>query len=241
MCRDTIVQAFKQQETSQDQRNQEMARKSKQARAAAKGIPSLGGKPVMSLSNKPPGSAGSGQSMTSPASSKPMLSPQTQSPMSPSAGMENIFKGQTNQDTLADGYPPASGMMPGGLAQQGRQQMPPSSAGYNRQLGIKAGPLMSQGEMLSPTHSELQQQMAIGHAPQGGMLMTDINEPPYAQHFGQQQPPPPPPPPPPQPELQQPYYHQQPMQQNQQYPYQQQQQYGQNAYDQVCVLHLFRI
>ena len=86
--------------------------------------------------------------------------------------MENIFKGQTNQDTLADGYPPASDMMPGGLAQQGRQQMPPTSAGYNRQLGIKAGPLMSQGEMLSPTHIELQQQMTIGHAPQGGMLMT---------------------------------------------------------------------
>ena len=123
--------------------------------------------------------------------------------------------------------------------------MPPTSVGYNRQLGLKTGPLMSQGEMLSPTQSELQQQMAIGHTPHGGMLMTDMNEPSYAQHhFGQQQPPPPappPPPPPPQPELQQQYYHPQQMQQSQQYPYQQQQQYGQqgqNTYEQVCVLHL---
>ena len=227
--RDTIVQAFKQQETSQDQRTQELARKSRNAKAA-KSIPSLGGKPVMLLPSKV--STGSGKPLTSPVqSSKPMLSPQTQSTPSPLASMENMFNSQANQPAvMADGYPATSGMMPGGLAQHGGQHMSSSTASYTRHMGLQTGQLIAQGEMLSPTQTDLQQQMSspamLGHT---GMPMPDMSEPPppyRQQQFGQQQPP--------DLQQQQQYYHHQQIHNRQQYPYQQQYgQHGQNTYEQV--------
>ena len=186
------------------------------------------------MSNKPVKLAVSTETaklVTSPSSSRPMLSPQNQSTPSPLASMENMFKTHTNQQSMmTDGYPAASGMMPGGLAQHGRQQIPSSTAAYGRQIGMQGAPMMAQGEMLSPTQTELQQQMpgssVLGHA---GIPMPDMSEPPpYTQHqFGQQQ----------QPDLQQQYYHHQQMQQRQQFPYQQQQygQQGPNTYEQVCL------
>ncbi len=159
-CRDKIVEAFKQQEVSQDQKNQEMARKSKLMRAA-KSAPSQGGKPA--LSGKPSQSR-------SGASSKPLVSPHSRGTAShPLAGIESMFKEQAAnlQVGMEVTGSSVSGMMPGGLAQQSPGLTPES--GYPMGMGMPPGEL-GQNELQGMPRVPL------------GMPHLGVPPPPYSQH-----------------------------------------------------------
>ncbi len=160
------MDAFRQQEASQDQRNQEQARRMKQIKASR------------SASSKPSSSSSSSKPLHSPQShAQPVHSPQNP-PVSHSllSGMESMFSEERTQPpphaVLEDRSPAVSGMMPGGLARHGH-------GGYSGE-----GDVMRQGNLVhdDPTSSMAGVPHGVGHLP-----LPELSPPPYPQqpHFTQ--------------------------------------------------------